>query len=895
MTLPTYEATIGSQFEVTAEQAGLDSFKKRPTVYVAGGKTLVGKKKTATVLTKKYPASTILCEWRAAIKSDTYEIYVQESSKSSPVKVGGLTIKEPWIDALNPNTGTAGEVIAVSGTYFGSGSPKIWLESGGSKITCKIVKSSLPYNNGKSCMDPSTGTSSFSFTLPKKTPASESILHLSNKIGKATIGFSNTDYAQLTMAASPSEGGTTSPAAGVHTREVGVDVEIVATAASGYSFTGWSVEGGASVADALSAATTAALESDGTVTANFKESGGNAVLAMAVSPAGSGTTTPSVGTTTTVNVGTAQSIIATAAAGYAFSKWSASANAVFANDGWPETTVTLTGDATVTAAFTAVSPSAVMTMAVSPSGSGTTTPAAGSASTVTTGQEQSVVATAGAGYAFFCWTATGDASIKDSAASSTSVTLRGDSTITAVFVKSGSESKLTMAASPAAGGTTSPAVGTTTTVATGAATSISATAVAGYSFSSWSASANATFADATAASTTVTLTGDATVTAIFSVVTHTVTFTAGSNGSVSGTTSQTVAHGSDCSAVTAVANTNYHFVNWTGDGFTTSTDNPLTVKGVASNLAVTANFARDTASLTMAVSPSAGGSTSPTSGSTTTVNTAEAQAITAAAAAGHTFTSWSASPAANASLGGSTSSSTTVTLSGSATVTANFTPRTHIVTFTAGSNGSVSGTTSQTVNYGSDCSAVTAVANTNYHFVNWTGDGFTTSTDNPLTVKGVTANMAGHGQLRPRHRKPDDGGVAFRWRLDLSDFGLHHDRQHRRGAGDNRDGGDRLHFHKLVSLAHSQRQLRRLHVLKHDGDALRLRHSHGDFHEKHDEPDNGGLSNIWRLDLSGLGLHYGRQHGGSADNHRHRRYGVRVFKLDRLPIGERQLRRSHRG
>ena len=53
----TYEATIGSQFEVSASQANLTAFAKKPTVYVTGGTSLVGKKKSATVLTKSYPAA----------------------------------------------------------------------------------------------------------------------------------------------------------------------------------------------------------------------------------------------------------------------------------------------------------------------------------------------------------------------------------------------------------------------------------------------------------------------------------------------------------------------------------------------------------------------------------------------------------------------------------------------------------------------------------------------------------------------------------------------------------------------------------------------------------------------------------------------------------------------
>jgi len=68
-------------------------------------------------------------------------------------------------------------------------------------------------------------------------------------------------------------------------------------------------------------------------------------------------------------------------------------------------------------------------------------------------------------------------------------------------------------------------------------------------------------------------------------------------------------------------------------------------------------------------------------------------------------------------------------------------PQTYTVTFQAGTNGAVTGSTSQTVNQGGSSTAVTAVPNTGYQFLNWTSPGGFTSTANPLTVTNVTANM----------------------------------------------------------------------------------------------------------------------------------------------------------
>jgi hypothetical protein len=82
-------------------------------------------------------------------------------------------------------------------------------------------------------------------------------------------------------------------------------------------------------------------------------------------------------------------------------------------------------------------------------------------------------------------------------------------------------------------------------------------------------------------------TGILEVTATFAIDTFTLTYTAGANGSISGTSLQTVDYGYDGSPVTAEPDTGYHFVDWS-DG---STDNPRTETNVTSDVDVLANFA----------------------------------------------------------------------------------------------------------------------------------------------------------------------------------------------------------------------------------------------------------------------------------------------------------------
>ena len=76
-----------------------------------------------------------------------------------------------------------------------------------------------------------------------------------------------------------------------------------------------------------------------------------------------------------------------------------------------------------------------------------------------------------------------------------------------------------------------------------------------------------------------------------------------------------------------------------------------------------------------------------------------------------------------------------------ATVSITVTQVTRAVTFVAGAGGTLTGTTSQTVNLYGSTAPVTAEPNPGYHFVNWTGAGGFSSTSNPLTVSNVTADL----------------------------------------------------------------------------------------------------------------------------------------------------------
>ena len=69
-----------------------------------------------------------------------------------------------------------------------------------------------------------------------------------------------------------------------------------------------------------------------------------------------------------------------------------------------------------------------------------------------------------------------------------------------------------------------------------------------------------------------------------------VSFSAGTGGSLTGSTNQSVALGADATAVTAVPAAGYRFVRWTGTVAGPRTENPLIVRNVVGTMTIAAVF-----------------------------------------------------------------------------------------------------------------------------------------------------------------------------------------------------------------------------------------------------------------------------------------------------------------
>ncbi len=440
---------------------------------------------------------------------------------------------------------------------------------------------------------------------------------------------------------------------------------------------------------------------------------GQSTLVMNFTPNGSGITTPSSGLlTTTVNDGEYFDIQALPSANYHFVNWSGASGTTITDSNTASTTASLSKDSTISANF--AHDTSDLTM--SETGNGSTSPLPGTM-TENTATAIPITATPDLNNHFLNWTVTsGTASIAKPTATATTVTLTGGHGSAAAISANFARNTATLTTISSGNGTAE--FTGVNPLNTATEIPILATPAANYHFVNWTAkSGSVTIANPAAESTTVTLTGGhasaATIAANFAINTFSVVFTAGANGSISGTKAQTVKYGANCTSVTPVPAANCHFTGWTGDHV--GTESPLTLKNITSNMALTANFARNTATLTV---NKVGNGTAVFTGSNP-LNTVTAIPITANADADNHFVKWTVS--GPATVASTSSAATTVKLTGgngtAATVTANFATGKAVATVTITNlnqvyNGLSKPVTVTTVPSGLKCN-ITYAGNTN--------------------------------------------------------------------------------------------------------------------------------------------------------------------------------------
>jgi len=237
----------------------------------------------------------------------------------------------------------------------------------------------------------------------------------------------------------------------------------------------------------------------------------------------------------TQNANTSIAIAATPATGYSFENWTAVSGSLPSGITATNASITfsITGNVNIRANFKqTTTPPTTYTLQVSrnPTAGGNVAVTVGTGSPQTNPQNSQTVnantsvtvsATAASGYTFENWTAvsgslpTGFSATSESATFSIGANVNIRANFKTVTTNPDTKYTLTVTRNPIAGGTTTPA-SSQSDIAAGTPVSISATVSSGYTFTEWTlVSGTATFANAKSASTTVTLSSNATIRANF--------------------------------------------------------------------------------------------------------------------------------------------------------------------------------------------------------------------------------------------------------------------------------------------------------------------------------------------------------------------------------------------
>jgi methyl coenzyme M reductase beta subunit len=299
----------------------------------------------------------------------------------------------------------------------------------------------------------------------------------------------------------------------------------------------------------------------------------------------------------------------------------------------------------------------------------------------------------------------------------------------AFFVSKLNMGVLTVTPSAGAGGTISPA--TAQLVDPGSSVIFTAAPSPGYTVNAWSLDGTPVQIGGTSY-TLSDVTASHTVSVTFSILTYTVTPSAGANGTISPSTAQTVNYGSSVT-FTATPSTGYAVAWWLVDGVAKqSGGTTFTLSDVTANHTVSVTFNI----LTYTLTPSAGANGTISPSAAKTVIYGSSVLFTATPNAGYAVNTWSVD--GNAVRTGGTSftvSDVTANHSVSVSFIAAYT-----VAPSAGANGTISPSSAQTVNSGSSAT-FTATPNTGYTVAWWWLDGKNVQAGgSSYTLPNVTAN-----------------------------------------------------------------------------------------------------------------------------------------------------------
>ena len=445
-------------------------------------------------------------------------------------------------------------------------------------------------------------------------------------------------------------------------------VQLTATPALNYHFTGWSGDLSGSANPA-----TVTMNASKNITANFAI---DTYTLTATATNGTITKNPDQAS---YDVNTVVQLTATPATGYHFTGWSGdltgSTNPV---------TVTMNANKNITANFAINTYTLTVT---APNGSVIKSPNQALYDSNTTVQLTAVPAT---GYHFTSWS--GDVTGTTNPAT---VTMDANKNITANFAIN----TFTLTATATNGTITKNPDQASYDVNT--VVELTAIPATGYHFTGWSGDLTGS-----ANPVNVTMNANKSIIANFAINTYTLVVTS-VNGTVAKNPNQAAYDSNTTVQLTATPATGYHFTSWSGD--VTGTTNPVTVT-MDANKNITANFAINTYTLTM---NAANGSVAQNPNLAAYDSNSTVQ-LTATPATGYQFIGWSGD------LSGS-ANPVTVTMNANKNITANFAMKAFTLTINA-ANGTVAKNPNLSAYDSSTTVQLTATPATGYHFTSWSGD-----------------------------------------------------------------------------------------------------------------------------------------------------------------------------
>jgi outer membrane protein assembly factor BamB len=376
-------------------------------------------------------------------------------------------------------------------------------------------------------------------------------------IHSATASFTPINY---TLTATAGTGGSVNNVTNSYPYDT--NVSLVATPDTGYAFASWT-QSGSGISNTSSASVSARIDANQSVHATFSPLPYD--LNLTTGAGGSVTNDPAG---ISHSYGSLITITAIADSGYYFTEWTGSG---ITDVNASTTTVTISGNQNIQASFAQIPVGSFsLQLGSNPSNSAASLFGAGA---YPSNQVVQINAVPISGYTFQNWTG---GTVADENASSTTVTITEDLNLTANFL--GVSHQLT--ASAGTGGTASGSGN----FAYGTSAEIAATPDIGYSFVKWEG--NLTFADPFSATTSVTVTQDANLSASFAVNSYTVLTNVSGQGFATGAGSYL--HGTQAT-LTANAIAGNSFSAWSGAGIADSNESTISVN-VTQDLNVTANF-----------------------------------------------------------------------------------------------------------------------------------------------------------------------------------------------------------------------------------------------------------------------------------------------------------------